>query len=339
MHRVDLYFGPNERERRQRRRKWILPLLVGVGAAIALTRERPRVVVPTSTPTPKVEVRQPDPLVTPPTATTIPVIATETTATTATTTSTPPPPAPAHLAATPARIDFGEAAPARGIAPQLAMIRNDGALPLAHLNVRIAGPFLLTSGCPAELAAGAQCAVAIAFTPKQAGSSAGTLHVTADGQRAQIPLRGSIPRPPVADTPKTTVPAQTTPPLSSTAVAQIVVPPPKPLPARLLCFEPAFVRFIKPGIQKVTLINPEPAPLTVVAVVPLGRTGEVLSGYDVRAKECLRVLAPRQRCRFTIAASTRALEARETMLLAVYYDDPATGTRRAAQFSSACNGR
>lgn len=107
----------------------------------------------------------------------------------------------------------------------------------------------------------------------------------------------------------------------------------------MLCFEPASLRFISTGSQTITLTNPEPVPLRVVDVVPIGRQGQTVSGYEIESKKCLRVLDAGQQCRFTIRASLIALQTRETMQLNVFYEDPITGSRRAARFTTACGGR
>ncbi len=107
----------------------------------------------------------------------------------------------------------------------------------------------------------------------------------------------------------------------------------------MLCFEPASLRFISTGSQTITLTNREPVPLRVVDVVPIGRQGQTVSGYEIESKKCLRVLDAGQQCTFTIRASLIALQTRETMQLNVFYDDPITGSRRAARFTTACGGR
>jgi hypothetical protein len=204
-------------------------------------------------------------------------------------------------------------------------------------------PTGLQAGGPStvELAPGDQCVIAVVFTPRQPGRFTGSLKIAAGQEHAQIPLRGSIPRPREVATP--TVPVR--PPAPAPAIAQ-VVPPPAPTPAppslqpaRMLCFEPALLRFTSTGRQTITLTNPEPVPLRVVDVVPIGRQGQAVSGYEIESKRCLRVLNAGQQCTFTVRASELALRMRETMQLNVYYDDPVTGSRRAARFSTACGNR
>jgi hypothetical protein len=223
----------------------------------------------------------------------------------------------------------------------MATIRNEGNQPLARVSAVVDGPFLATSGCVEELAPGEQCMIAVVFTPKQHGKFVGSLKIAAGEQLARIPLRGSVPRPRDVVPRPAPAPAPAPPP----AIAE-ETPPPAPIPAppqlppaRMLCFEPALVRFTSTGKQTITLTNPEPVPLRVVAITPVGRQGQTVSGYEIESRRCLRVLKAGQQCRFTIRASELALQTRETMQLTVYYEDPVTGGRRPARFSSACGHR
>lgn len=321
---IDVYVGEDEQRRKRKRGKWLLPLLVGLAAAFALGREKPP--APTVVAPPPV-VAQPLPVVAQPAPVVVEPPAT-----------TPAPPAePARIAVAPAQLDFGDGPLTRGVPAQMATIRNDGGQPLERVSAVVDGPFLATSGCAGELAPGDECMVAVVFTPKQPGRFAGSLRIAAGGMRAQIPLRGSVPRPredvaPQTPAPQPPVAAVTPPPAPAPAVPQLP-------PARMLCFEPALVRFTTTGKQTITLTNPEPAPLRVVAVLPIGRQGQTVSGYEIDSRKCLRVLKPGQQCKFTVRANELALQTRETMQLTVYYDDPVTGTRRPARFSSTCGDR
>jgi hypothetical protein len=244
-------------------------------------------------------------------------------------------PLPARIAVGPARLDFGDGPLTRAVPAQMATIRNDGGQPLARVSASVDGPFLATSGCAEELAPGDQCMIAVVFTPKQPGKFTGSLKIAAGGERAQIPLRGSVPRPAVTPPPvpiPVPVAVQTTPPPPVSVAPQLP-------PARMLCFEPALLRFTSTGKQTITLTNPEPVPLRVVAVLPIGRQGQTVSGYEVESRKCLRVLKPGQQCKFTVRANQLAVQTAETMQLTVYYDDPATGLRRPARFSTACGRR
>ncbi|HXA20551.1 MAG TPA: choice-of-anchor D domain-containing protein [Thermoanaerobaculia bacterium] len=321
MHDVDIFLDDDEQQRK--RGKWLIPLFVGVSATLALGRQK----VPT--PMPSSHVVAPPPAVVQP----MPAVSVKTAAT--------PQAAPGRMAVAPALLDFGDGPSTRSLAPQLATVRNEGKQALAGVSAVIDGPFMATSGCAKELGPGDQCVIAVVFTPRQPSRFTGALKIAAGQERAQIPLRGGIPQPREVVTP--TVPAR--PPAPAPAVAQATPPPapapaPPPLqPARMLCFEPASLRFVSTGSQTITLTNPEPVPLRVIDVVPIGRQGQAISGYEVESKKCLRVLDAGQRCTFTVRASMLALQARETMQLTVYYEDPVTGSRRAARFSTACGGR
>jgi hypothetical protein len=327
MHNIDIFVDGDDRKRR--RGKWLLPLLVGVVAAFALGREKPPVIrgAPASSPAGPAASSPPSPVRGAETAPGQPAGRQRSAV------DPPPPPLlPPRLAAGPLRLDFGDGPLTRGVPAQMATIRNDGGQPLPRLAIAIDRPFLATNGCIGELAPGAQCMIAVVFAPPQPGKFAGSLRIAAGAERAQIALRGSVPRPREVVTPVATAPP--------TVVVQIPPPPPVPSPqlppARFLCFQPALLRFTTTGRQTITLTNPEPVPLRVVAVVPLGRRGQTISGYEIEARKCLRVLKPGQQCKFTVRANELALQMRETMQLTVYYDDPLTGGRRAAQFNATC---
>jgi hypothetical protein len=324
---VDIYIDDDDRQRRKRRGKWLVPILVGLVAAYALGREKPIAALP-----PKPVVVPPPVIATaPPVVETPPVVV-----------ETPPavgeaPPLPAKLAVGPVRLDFGDGPLPRAMPAQMAIIRNEGGQPLPRIDVSADHPFLATNGCTRELAPDSECMIAVVFAPQQPGKFAGALRIAAGADRAQIPLRGSVPRPREIITPVAPTPAP--------AAVQVAPPPavvpqaPALPPARILCFQPPLVRFTTTGKQSVTLTNPGPLELRVAAVVPIGRQGQTLSGYEVEARKCLRVLKPGQQCKFTVRANELAVQTGETMKINVYYDDPITGTRRPAMFSLACGGR
>jgi hypothetical protein len=328
MHSIDIYID-DEQQRKRRRRKWLIPLIVGVSAALAVGGEKP--IAPAPTPVviaPPEPVRPPPDVVEPlpvPTPTPIP------------TATAPPLPLPGRIAVGPVRLDFGDGPLARGVPAQLAMIRNEGEQPLSRVSAVADGPFLATSGCPNELAPGDQCMIAVVFSPKQPGKFAGSLKIAAGDERAQVQLHGSIPRPREVTPP---APVPVAPPIAE------IVPPPAPTPApqkppaaRTLCFDPPLVRFTSTGRQTITLTNPEPTPIRVVAILPIGGQGRTVSGYEIESRKCLRALKARQQCKFTVRATELAIQARETMQLTVYYDDPVSGGTRAARTISACGGR
>jgi hypothetical protein len=323
MHVIDIYVGENEQRRKRRRAKWLVPLIVGCGAALALGREKP---APAPAPVPKQVVAPAPAVVKPP-----PVEVVET-STVAVDTQPPPPPVPAHMAVAPARLDFGDGPLTRGVPAQMAVIRNDGGVPLAPVRAIVDGPFMATSGCTEALAPGDQCMIAVVFTPKQPGQFSNSLKIAAGEQHAQVSLRGSVPKPREEIAPARTpvvVTATAPPPVQEPARPQLP-------PARVLCVPPKQVHFTSTGKQTITVTNPEPVPIRVAAILPIGRQGQTVSGYEVEARRCLRELKPRQQCKFTVRANQLALQRAETMQITVYYDDPVTGTRRAASTSSTC---
>jgi len=309
---IDIYID-DDALRRRRRGKWLIPLIVGLFVAIAVQREKAAVRVATAPPPQiiyeKVYVTQP------------PV-----SSQTATVTQAIVQPLPAHIAATPARIDFGEIPPAGRPPAQMATIRNDGGSPIA-VNAAVTGPFLTTSACEKELAPGEQCAIAIVFAPMKAGPSDGTLRIAAGAQRTKIALHGTV-RPEVIAAPEPLPPPQPLP--------QPVPQNPPPPPQRALCFDPPLIRFTAPGRQRVTITNPENTPLRVAAIEPIGTSGQKLAGYTIDAGRCLRMMDARERCTFTITASAVALQLHNTMQVAVYYDDPFMRERRIARVASDC---
>ena len=321
MHDIDIFLDDDEQRKRG---KWLIPLFVGVSATLALGHQK----APTN------------PLVAaaPAVVRPMPVVSVETTAT--------PQAAPARMAVTPAFLDFGDSPSTRSLAPQLATVRNEGKQALTGVSAAVDGQFLATSGCANELAPGDQCVIAVVFTPRQPGRFSGSLKIAAGRERAQIPLHGALPPPREAVTQTTPVrPARPPAPAVATATATpLPAPVPAPAlpplaPARMLCFQPASLHFISTGSQTITLTNPEPVPLRVVDVVPIGRQGQTVSGYEIESRKCLRVLDAGQQCTFTIRASQIALRTGETMQLTVFYEDPTTGSRRAARFSTSCGGR
>ena len=321
MHDIDIFLDDDEQRKRG---KWLIPLFVGVSATLALGHPKaPTNPVVASTPA----VVRP-----------VPVVSVETAAT--------PQAAPARMAVTPAFLDFGDSPSSRSLAPQLATVRNEGKQALTGVSAAVDGQFLATSGCANELAPGDQCVIAVVFTPRQPGRFTGSLKIAAGQERAQIPLHGALPPPREAVTQTAPVrPARPPAPAVATATATpLPAPVPAPAlpplaPARMLCFQPASLHFISTGSQTITLTNPEPVPLRVVDVVPIGRQGQTVSGYEIESRKCLRVLDAGQQCTFTIHATQIALRTGETMHLTVFYEDPTTGSRRAARFSTSCGGR
>ena len=75
---------------------------------------------------------------------------------------------------------LGETSP-----PQNVVLSNTGSYPLNILSVWLSGnnsaQFHVSTACPATLAAGAKCPIAVTFTPSAAGSESATLSITDDG--------------------------------------------------------------------------------------------------------------------------------------------------------------
>lgn len=329
MRELEIHVGEGAQRRRRRRRgKWLLPLLLGIVAAFLLTREKPQTPVPPRTvsvpPKPALNPT-PEPTLNPVSATTPEPPA-----------ETPPAPAPARVTVAPTQIDFGELVPPRFVPAQMLTIRNDGGEAAPAVTIATSGPFLATNGCSHELPPAAECAIAVVFAPRKAGSFTGVLRVTSAAEHADVALRGTMARVAPVETPAPRPQSQQT--AQSVPPAPLPAPPaPAPVPPpRVLCFDPPSIHFLTTGRQDITLTNPGPLPLRVVAILPVGQQGQTISGYEVDPGRCLREIAPGRQCRFSVRANQLALQRREMMQLTVYYDDPLTGTRRAASVSSAC---
>jgi hypothetical protein len=323
MHTITVYLAESEK-RKRKRSKWAIPILIGLVAAFAFGRPNARIEEPVPiVVTPAVEA----PVVVTPVAE-APVAEVPVFDTPAVEEPPVPPPAlPAHAVVTPARLDFGDGPMDRGVAPQLATLRNDGGQPIARITTAVDGPFIATNGCARGLAPGGECIVAVTFTTQQPGKFTGALTIATDTKRSRVPLRGSVARPRVIVSDPVPAPA-TTP-----AVAQAptpVVPAPPPIPKRKLCADPPRLVFTQVGKQTITLTNRETTPLRVMGVDIVGKTGQSASGYEIDSGKCMRVLKPGQRCRFTVRATDLAIQRKETITLDVYYDDPITGQRRVA---------
>lgn len=87
---------------------------------------------------------------------------------------------PAFVVA-PAAAPFGAQAPRTASAPQVIAVSNTGAAPLTINNVVLRGTnpnqFALVNGCPATLAAGANCTISVTFRPLSLGTKDATLNV------------------------------------------------------------------------------------------------------------------------------------------------------------------
>jgi hypothetical protein len=87
--------------------------------------------------------------------------------------------APPGISATPASIDFGGLAAGSTSSPQPVTLTNNGGVALSGLAASVTQNFNLSSNnCPATLAMGAACQIAITFTPPSAGAVTGTLTIS-----------------------------------------------------------------------------------------------------------------------------------------------------------------
>jgi hypothetical protein len=96
---------------------------------------------------------------------------------------------PAPLTLTPTELDFGSVPV--GQSSQLSVtVANTSSSPITLGSLSAAAPFSVSNGtCPAsgaQLAAGAQCALSVTFTPSSAGSQTGTLSLASSA--TQLPL-------------------------------------------------------------------------------------------------------------------------------------------------------
>ncbi len=87
--------------------------------------------------------------------------------------------APAGISVLPAAIDFGDWGVAATTAGQTVTVTNNGGVPLNGLAFAITGDFgMAGNSCASTLAAGANCAVEVTFSPAQPGPAAGKLIVS-----------------------------------------------------------------------------------------------------------------------------------------------------------------
>jgi hypothetical protein len=84
------------------------------------------------------------------------------------------------IALFPTSLNFGTQTVATTTPPQFAYVTNIGTAALAVANVTVSGDFSGVNNCGSTLAIGANCAVAISFTPTVAGSRTGTLSIVDD---------------------------------------------------------------------------------------------------------------------------------------------------------------
>jgi hypothetical protein len=120
---------------------------------------------------------------------------TDTTGTTDTTIAT----TPARLSATPDVYDFNRQPAGTRSDPRLVTVRNDGEEPLSiKVNIDGAG-FDWTNNCPASVARGEPCSVAVTFAPQSPGPQTAKLSIDSNGGTAVISLSGFALRAPAVD--------------------------------------------------------------------------------------------------------------------------------------------
>jgi len=80
----------------------------------------------------------------------------------------------------PSSLDFGSQTVATTTVPKLVSVTNIGADTLNISLITVTSEFSTVTSCGTTLAAGANCAIAVSFTPIAAGPRSGTLTVTDD---------------------------------------------------------------------------------------------------------------------------------------------------------------
>jgi Abnormal spindle-like microcephaly-assoc'd, ASPM-SPD-2-Hydin len=75
--------------------------------------------------------------------------------------------------------------------PQTVNLTNTGGLPLTSIAISASGPFLVSSSCGTELAAGSLCTISVTFAPVSAGALTGTLTVSDVLRTQTVALAGT----------------------------------------------------------------------------------------------------------------------------------------------------
>ncbi len=96
-------------------------------------------------------------------------------------------------ALSPPNVSFANQAVGSTSAPQTVTLTNTGAAPLAITGIAGSDDFGQTNACGATIAAGGNCAIKVVFTPREAGSRAGTLTIgdSAPGSPHTVLLSGT----------------------------------------------------------------------------------------------------------------------------------------------------
>ena len=135
------------------------------------------------------------------------------------------------LTLAPATLAFGNQNVATTSAAQTVTVSNTGAAALAITSITTAAPFAVaTNACGATLAAGANCAVGVTFTPAALGAQTGTLNVVVGAPAANgtVTLTGTGVTPGANPTVQTTQTSsgtgpRTTPAFSTTTAGEVLV--------------------------------------------------------------------------------------------------------------------
>ena len=93
----------------------------------------------------------------------------------------------------PSAVDFEAVGVGRTGRPTMVTIRNPGTAPVTEFRATASSmDFLVTSGCPAMIAASGTCTLQVAFTPKSVGAKRGVLALSVSGGDAVgVPLSGN----------------------------------------------------------------------------------------------------------------------------------------------------
>ena len=96
---------------------------------------------------------------------------------------------PASFAAAPAQLSFAATQVGVTISAMMVTVTNSGGVALLNPSAAISGDFSIASNtCGATIAAGANCTIAILFTPSAAGSRTGTLTLTSASVASPLPV-------------------------------------------------------------------------------------------------------------------------------------------------------
>jgi hypothetical protein len=168
----------------------------------------------------------------------------------------------AGVSLSPSSLSFGDQLVGTPSTAQSVTLTNSGTTTLTISNISITGDFSQSNTCGSSLAAGANCAINVTFTPTATGGRSGAVTVTHDapGSPHSVPLTG-------------------------TGVGPVVVLPPiPPFPAQPVCTTSA--------PQSITLCNMGDVPLTIAGIS--------VTGDFAQTNGCPSSLAPGTCCTLNI---------------------------------------